>query len=166
MSTEARDSDLSTLTIKDLADVVRFELASIESNLPKTSHSFLDQIRVPDDEIERVLTNIALIDKLRTIPTVQHFLKVTGVEVGILVYNPLRTRQSLYVDSNGYKMVRRDRGNSEKSITLNEAEIRDMEIRPSEDTTDYHFVQEFANVTPRQIVNRFKKAASRPVKVK
>lgn len=158
MIIEVKKLDFSSLTVKDLAGIARSDITRFATVLPNLS-------REPD-KIKRALSNVELISRINSIPSIETFLRVTGAEVGILVHHRIRTRKSLYFDSKGFKLVRRDNGNEEERVNLDEAWLRYMLQRLSRFPADGYFVEEFADLEPEKITDRFKKAFSKPIKVK
>ncbi len=159
MVTETQASvDLSALSVKDLASIARRDIAVIGVTLP-------ENVRNPDP-IQRALSNVALVNQLRQLPSVEAFLRISGADIGVMVYNPMRSRKSFFVNSEGFKLVRKDNGNEQFRVQLDEAELRDMATRPSPYVMDYYFVDELSNLRPKKIVSRFKRALSTPIKIK
>ncbi len=151
--------DLKSISLKDLAKEALSELGSVKQELEEQRHPVVGAI-----------DNLRLIERLRTLPAVEHLLRLKETEIVIIPANILNMRRNgLLVSSNGLQITyysandtlhSNARGqNVETPYKPDAPEIDEDLIRNLWETNlrgNRRFIQDVAKLDPDQIIDKFR----------
>ena len=155
MATEAPPPiDLSRLSVKDLARLAR------------------DEIQKFANPVERAMVNLELIDRIRQTPSIKAYLENTATSIEILSTGSFDVSKSLSVTPEGlslrwYQKTARRTGFWQTSLL--DVDRDGLAQFYDDNTSGYYsnrdFVLRLAKLKPMQIIKKFEKAVSTPIKV-
>ncbi len=165
MTTEAaQQPDLITLPIRDLAKRAQEGLKTIEQ-----------EVENKEQIIPRALSRIDLIDQIRSEPAVHAFLKNAGRSVRVVGRGHFNSNRRLSVSDAGYELGWTQPTGTESAFQheshfddINESVMTDLyngQVFLDSHGLDKKFVTDLAKLQPKQIIEYFREALSKPVEL-
>ena len=150
-------TELRFLPVPELAGLARHEIENIQHEL-----------RAKEQLLPRAVANLELIDRLRNSPAVETFLKQAGITIEILDRGGFIDSQLSRLQVSGEGLALTFAVQPTNVFVSYRGDIDAGAMRAfseSEKWPETHFVYRLAKLKPEELIEKFRKAVSAPVKV-